>query len=366
MLFLTDCQSKTWNLHWPAGSLTRKTMPESTGLVHTMQFKVQWIPAHCGICRNLSTFSSLSRNSAIGNLWIFIKWAGMQNSTIEKVCIIIEWAGMPTPWQGQGADCNNHSIPSPSERQQPSQNGCSIPVPESQKDQVHRFEWQQQTTVFHLRTGHCCLLQHMCQLGLDHAEDCPCQTGSQGPEHVLWFCPLSEEVGVNDGPKGHCCRGTYGATEDCPCQTGPQNCCRGTYGATEDCPCQTEPQGPEHVLQFCPLSEEVGVSGGPKGHCCRGTYGATEDCPCQTGPQGPEHVLQFCPLFEEARAQQWPQTAMLQGHLWGSMEDLLKTTVFVQAAGLTEAQPRLSTEGVINQLTLDSFAQVMIGYCNAR
>ena len=198
---------------------------------------------------------------------------------------------MLTPWQGQGADCNNHSIPSPSERQQPSQNRHFIPVPESQKDQVHCFERQQLTTVFHW-IGRCCLLQHMCQLGLEHAEDCPCQTGPQ-----------------------NCCRGTYGATEDCPCQTGPQNCCRGTYGATEDCPCQTGPQ-----------------------NCCRGTYGATEDCPCETGPQSPEHVLQFCPLSKEVGVSVGPREQCCKGTHMGQLktaharQDLRAQNMFYSSA----------------------------------
>ena len=49
----------------------------------------------------------------------------------------------------------------------------SHPVPENQKDPVHRLERQQNTTIFRLTTGHHCFHQHVCRLGLvARTEDC--------------------------------------------------------------------------------------------------------------------------------------------------------------------------------------------------
>ena len=45
--------------------------------------------------------------------------------------------------------------------------------------------------------------------------------------------------------------------------------------------------------------------------------------------------MQFCPLFREARRQQWPRGAAFQEQRWNNMEDLVKTTTFVQATGVT-------------------------------
>ena len=46
----------------------------------------------------------------------------------------------------------------------------------------HHLKLQQQTTIFHLKTGHC---HNMWWLGLAHTEDCQRQTGPQSPEHIL-------------------------------------------------------------------------------------------------------------------------------------------------------------------------------------
>lgn len=44
-------------------------------------------------------------------------------------------------------------------------------VPECRKDPIHCLEQQQHTTIFCRRTGRCCLLQHLCRLGLALTED---------------------------------------------------------------------------------------------------------------------------------------------------------------------------------------------------
>ena len=60
----------------------------------------------------------------------------------------------------------------------------------------------------------------------------------------------------------------------------------------------------------------------------------TENCPCDAGQQTPEHVLQSCPLHAEARLQQWPIWTTLADKLWGSKEDLMTTTNFINGTGL--------------------------------
>ena len=70
-------------------------------------------------------------------------------------------------------------------------------------------------------------------------------------------------------------------------------------------------------------------------YTCRQGLTHPEDRPCRTGPQSPEHILQFCLLFRKARTQQWSHGATLQEQLWGNMEELLKTTTFIQTTGLT-------------------------------
>ena len=48
----------------------------------------------------------------------------------------------------------------------------------------------------------------------------------------------------------------------------------------------------------------------------------------------PQHVQQSCPLYKEARTQHWPQGATLAEKLWGSTEDLLLTTSFINTIKL--------------------------------
>ena len=60
----------------------------------------------------------------------------------------------------------------------------------------------------------------------------------------------------------------------------------------------------------------------------------TPNCPCETGPHTPEHVLQDCPLHQDLRKQLWPDGATLAGKLWGTKDDLLQTTHFISSAGL--------------------------------
>jgi ribonuclease HI len=60
----------------------------------------------------------------------------------------------------------------------------------------------------------------------------------------------------------------------------------------------------------------------------------TAQCPCQNGPQTPEHILQTCPLFDDLRTQTWPTETKMVDKLWGTWEDLLLTAEFMEATHL--------------------------------
>ena len=71
-----------------------------------------------------------------------------------------------------------------------------------------------------------------------------------------------------------------------------------------------------------------------RSHLYRLGLSHTPNCPCETGPHTPEHVLQDCPLHQDLRTQLWPDGATLAGKLWGTKMDLLQTTHFISSAGL--------------------------------
>ena len=71
-----------------------------------------------------------------------------------------------------------------------------------------------------------------------------------------------------------------------------------------------------------------------RSHLYRLGLSHTPNCPCETGPHTPEHVLQDCPLHQDLRTQLWPDGATLTGKLWGTKNDLLQTTHFISSAGL--------------------------------
>ena len=62
-------------------------------------------------------------------------------------------------------------------------------------DPYYQLTRWKQVTVFRLRTGHNHLSYHLySKLRIDHAEQCPCGTGSQTTEHLLQSCPLYEPL----------------------------------------------------------------------------------------------------------------------------------------------------------------------------
>ena len=76
------------------------------------------------------------------------------------------------------------------------------PVQESQRPQFTTFSSNYRQPAAYSNT--------CCWVVLAHAEDCPCQTGPQSPEHVLQFCPLLREA--RSGPTAQRCKNSCGAT----------------------------------------------------------------------------------------------------------------------------------------------------------
>ena len=64
--------------------------------------------------------------------------------------------------------------------------------------------------------------------------------------------------------------------------------------------------------------------------------GDTDLCPCLTDYQTVEHVLQSCPLQEELRQKYWPgpTPVSVSRKLSGSLEDLRTTTAFIEDSSL--------------------------------
>ncbi|PVD26822.1 hypothetical protein C0Q70_11969 [Pomacea canaliculata] len=63
--------------------------------------------------------------------------------------------------------------------------------------------------------------------------------------------------------------------------------------------------------------------------------GQTDQCPCQTGSQTTAHLLQECPMHEELRHRIWTDETPVSRKLHGSLVDLRRTTSFVQEAGVS-------------------------------
>ena len=62
--------------------------------------------------------------------------------------------------------------------------------------------------------------------------------------------------------------------------------------------------------------------------------GQSDQCPCQTGSMTTEHLLQACPLHDDLRRQTWTVATPVQRKLFGSLEDLRRTASFVLQSGV--------------------------------
>lgn len=73
---------------------------------------------------------------------------------------------------------------------------------------------------------------------------------------------------------------------------------------------------------------------GLRAHLKRIGVANTALCQCEQADQTPSHILQDCPLYEELRQQSWPGGMDLKTKLWGTAEDLRRTSSFAASLGL--------------------------------
>ncbi|XP_052257940.1 uncharacterized protein LOC127862720 [Dreissena polymorpha] len=57
-------------------------------------------------------------------------------------------------------------------------------------------------------------------------------------------------------------------------------------------------------------------------------------CPCGTEDQTAEHILQRCKRHDQERATKWPQDTTLHQKLYGDVDDLRRTTSFIEETGV--------------------------------
>ena len=57
-------------------------------------------------------------------------------------------------------------------------------------------------------------------------------------------------------------------------------------------------------------------------------------CDCKEAEQTIHHILQDCPIWWKQRRQLWPQDESTTNKLWGTAEDLRRTTQFLATCGL--------------------------------
>ena len=57
-------------------------------------------------------------------------------------------------------------------------------------------------------------------------------------------------------------------------------------------------------------------------------------CDCKEAEQTVHHILQDCPIWRKQRHQLWPQDESTTNKLWGTAEDLRRTTQFLTTCGL--------------------------------
>ena len=67
---------------------------------------------------------------------------------------------------------------------------------------IWRLERAQQTTIFHLRTGHCGQGAHLKRIGISDTSPCQCRQADQTPDYVLQSCPKYAERRQLTWPQG--------------------------------------------------------------------------------------------------------------------------------------------------------------------
>ena len=63
-----------------------------------------------------------------------------------------------------------------------------------QEDPLHRLSLEGLTDIFRLQIGHCCLTSHLGRIRVAESAVCDCGEGDQTPEHVLQACPLLDQL----------------------------------------------------------------------------------------------------------------------------------------------------------------------------
>ena len=63
--------------------------------------------------------------------------------------------------------------------------------------------------------------------------------------------------------------------------------------------------------------------------------GQTDMCPCGTGAMTAGHILQECPLQDELRRSTWPEGGTLREKLYGGRAALERTALYIRKTGLS-------------------------------
>ena len=106
------------------------------------------------------------------------------------------------------------------------------------------------------------------------------------------------------------------------------------------CSKELKDHNPEDPMLKLPRKQQVVIFRLRTGHCRLRSHlhrlglSHTPNCPCDTGPHTPEHILQSCPQYQDLRTQQWPHGATIAEKLWGTKQDLTKTTDFISSTSL--------------------------------
>ena len=79
---------------------------------------------------------------------------------------------------------------------------AQLPVQWRLEEKMWRLERAQQTTIFHLRTGHCGLSAHLKRTGISDTSLCECGQADQTPDHILQSCPKYAERRQLTWPQG--------------------------------------------------------------------------------------------------------------------------------------------------------------------